>query len=183
MITKQAFHFIYVNANSLTELALRHSFSDLDPLLEGIDSIDIDDMTLELDTNLEDLNFAAMDGLDFYDPEMEPHVSVPQEHCVEKELKTTTVKKVPIQTNDFDINSYMSNVYSLEKQLIERVDCAYKRIEHNHIKRLLSLLPPNLPSFDGKLSGEDMTLWLEQYSNDIESLTDLVIAIRQLDFT
>ena len=183
MITKQAFHYIYVNANSLTELALRTLPSDLDSLLDDLEPIEDSDLDFDLETNLEDLNFAAMDGLDFYDSEVDTTIVVPEVIPPKKSCTNTLEKEKPEQESEFDIEVYMSNVYSLEEQLIERVDSAYNKIDHEQIKLLFNLLPPELPALDKKLSGEKMNLWLEQYNNDVESITNLLIAIRQLDFT
>ena len=185
MITRQAFHYIYVNANSLTELALRTLPSDLDSLLDDLEPIENSDLAIELDleTNLEDLNFAAMDGLEFYDPEIDITIAEPVAIPPTKSFTNNLEAQTPEQESEFDIETYMTNVYSLEEQLIERVDSAYNRIDHTQIKLLLNLLPSELPAIDGKLNGEKMTLWLEQYADDVESITNLLIAIRQLDFT
>ncbi|GAC20582.1 hypothetical protein [Paraglaciecola arctica] len=185
MITRQAFHYIYVNANCLTELALRNLSSDLDSLIDNLEPIENADLTLEfeLETNLEDLNFDAMEGLEFYDPEMDTNITEPVSPPPLKDVASELHTNTPEQEGDFDIDTYMSNVYSLEEQLIERIDSAYNKIEHLQIKKLLDLLPSELPAIDGKLSGEEMSLWLAQYSNDDGSITDLLVTIRQLDFT
>ncbi|MBL4631939.1 MAG: hypothetical protein JKY14_12570 [Paraglaciecola sp.] len=190
MITRQAFQCIYVNANSLTELALRNLSSDLDSLLDDVDDrvpIDNADLPVDLETNLEDLNFAAIDGLEFYDPEVESHFPEPEITLPAKNITLNNqIEKdgeFGEEIDDFDIETYMNNVYLLAEQLSERIDSAYQQIEHAQIRRLLNLLPPELPPIDGKLSGENMTLWLEQYVNDVESITNILVAIRQLDFT
>jgi len=185
MITRQAFHYIYVNANSLTELALRNLSSDLDSLLDNLEPIESAELELEfeVETNLEDLNFAAMDGLEFYDSEIDTNITEPVAIPPTKNFTNNLETETPEQESEFNIETYMTNVYSLEEQLIERVDSAYNRIDHEQIKLLLHLLPSELPAIDGKLNGEKMTLWLEQYSNDVESITNLLVAIRQLDFT
>jgi hypothetical protein len=188
MITRQAFHFIYVNANCLTELALRNLSSDIDSLIDNLKPIENADLALEfeMETNLEDLDFAAMEGLEFYDAkdaEMDTNITEPVSTSPLKDVTSALVTNTPEQLGDFDIDTYMSNVYSLEEQLNDRIDSAYNKIEHQQIKILLDLLPPELPAIDGKLSGEEMTLWLAQYLNDVESITDLLVTIRQLDFT
>ena len=183
MINRRAFHYIYINANSLTELALRNLSSDLDSLLDDLEPIDNADMAFEIETNLEDLNFAAMDGLEFYDSEIATNIPEPVSTPPTKDFTNSIQTNMPEQVGDFDIEIYMTNVYSLEEQLSERIDDAYNRIEHDQIKLLLNQLPPELPLIDKKMSGENMTLWLEQYSNNVESITNLLVAIRQLDFT
>lgn len=177
MITRQAFHFIYVNANCLTELALRNVSSDIDSLLDDLESIENTHLEFELETNLEDLDFAAMEGLYFYDPAMDSNITGPEETFPLNELQTNTSE----QQGDFNIDTYMTNVYSLEEQLIERIDSAYNSIEQNQIKRLLDTLPSELPAIDTKLNGEEITLWLDLYKNNADSITNLLVAIRQLD--
>ena len=183
MITRPAFHFIYVNANSLVELALRNLSSDLDSLLDDIEPNENTDLALELETNLEDLDFSAMDGLEFYDAKIEANIPEPVLTSPAKDVTNNLLTEIPQQISDFNINTYMTNVYSLEEQLIERIDAAYHQIEHAKFEILLNLLPLELPSIDKKMSGEDMTLWLEQYANDVVSISNLLVAIRQLDFT
>ncbi|WP_339723458.1 hypothetical protein [uncultured Paraglaciecola sp.] len=183
MITRQAFHYLYVNANCLTELALRALPADLDSLLDDLEPIDNAELALELETNLKDLNFDAMEGLDFYDSEVDSTIADPVAPPPKEDLSSNNKIQTSEQEGEFDIETYMTNVYSLEEQLIARIDSAYARIDHDEIKMLLTLLPPELPAIDGKLSGEAMNLWLQQYANDVEAITNLLIAIRQLDFT
>lgn len=183
MITKQAFHFIYINANCLTELALRNLSADLDFLLDDLEPVDNAALELELETNLEDLNFAAMEDLEFYDPEMNTNIIEPVSTPPLKDSTSNFQTNTPEHVGDFDMDTYMTNVYSLEEQLIDRINSAYNKIEHDQIKLLLNQLPSELPVIDGKLSGKEMTLWLEQYSNDVESIANLLVAIRQLEFT
>ncbi|MEP1448136.1 MAG: hypothetical protein ABJK37_18680 [Paraglaciecola sp.] len=183
MITKQTFHYLYVNANCLTELALRSLPADLDSLLDDLQPIDDTELAneLELDTNLEDLNFAAMEGLDFYDSDVESPIIEPEAPTVE--LSRDAEPQAADPQEEFNIETYMANVYGLEDQLAERIEAAYAQIDHNEFKSLLNLLPAELPAIDKKLTGEEMTLWQQQYANDVEAINNLLIAIRQLDFT
>lgn len=185
MITRQAFYYIYVHANCLTDLALRNLPSDLDSLLDDLEPIENSELALELDieTNLEDLDFAAMDGLDFYDSEVDNTAIEPAAPPSKEDFTNNSEIEASEQEGEFDIETYMANVYASEKQLIERVDSAYARIDHDEIRILLTLLPPELPAIDGKLSGQQMNLWLEQYASDVEAIVNLLITIRQLDFT
>lgn len=183
MITKQRFYYLYVNANCLAELALRNLPSDLDSLLDDLEPFDDSELAkeLSLDTNLEDLNFAAMEGLDFYDSDVESPIIEPDAPTVELS-RDAKAQPAPSQ-EEFNIETYMANVYGLEDQLVERIDAAYTQIDHDEFKALLNLLPIELPAIDKKLTGEEVTQWQQQYANDVEAINNLLIAIRQLDFT
>jgi len=186
MINRQIFYVLFVNANCLAELGLRSASTEVDSLLDDLDSLDINALEGELPTQLDDLNFAAMDGLEFYDAEVEADTSETVAETstldgIEERQTDETIYSIE-QTAEFDIDIYMANVYTHEAYLSERVDSAFQKVDQNQLAALLSQLPSELPCFSEKLTGEQMTLWLDQYSNDIEAIINLLVTIRELDF-
>ena len=187
-MNKPAFYCLFVNANCLTELGLRNMSTDLDSLLDDLEPIDAAQLDAELPTQLDDLNFDVVEGLEFYDAAAETSVIEPEPESLpivdEQEGQIVSLQVEPKEPKgEFDINTYMVNAYSHEEHLSERVGTAFQQSDQQQLESLLRLVPSELPSFTEKLSGEQMTLWLHQYSNDLESIMNLLIAIRQLDFS
>jgi hypothetical protein len=204
---RNAFYCLFVNANSLAELGLRNAESDIEDLLADLGPEAQAQPDEEFTHCIDELNFDAMDGLAFYDQDSESNLNTSAAQIqLEEELelsKLLEAKNAEISANfnstedsnniisnspdsapspDFDINIYMTNAYSHEKQLKERVDAAFEKSDQDQITGLLEQITIELPDIRKRLSGEQISIWLDAYTNDDEPVMNLIANIRLLDF-
>lgn len=173
-MTKDQFYNLFVNANCLAELALRLGDDELADLLESIDADTAessgDDELGDL-SGFENLDMNALDGLPFFGDE--EVVEIPQE--------TDSGESQPDEEEKFSIDSYMQKAYSYEDQIRERVDRAFASADLAAFGKLLESVDKPWRPITERQTGADIEPWLESYKADDTVISNLVVAIRQLD--
>jgi hypothetical protein len=171
---RQSFYFLYVNLNSLTELALKQLTAEAlaqmpSPEAGPRENLSPEERDARVMAGFENLDLSALDGLDFSGAVDEPAgIEAPGEQA-------------PESGESLDIDRYMARAYSYEERLRPRVDDHYRRADLTSMDATLAQLPDRLSPLTGPLSAVDMGQWLTLYKEGNEALTDLAVQMRQLD--
>lgn len=180
-MTKNEFYYLYVNLNSLIDLALLNVAADFDGLEDDIVPEQSDSELLE--TSLDNLDFEAMNGLDFYDPvesNQDPHIpevsSLPIVPDVEEKTSSTTELAISV-----DVGAFIEALYSFDNTLVERMDVLFEQLDQKQFAMLINALPVDKSNITAQVNEEEMRSLLQLYLQDDESILNLVLALRQLD--
>jgi hypothetical protein len=165
---RREFFFLYANANSIAELALRQSAERVfDQPVEPSVPADLTQEELEAQVlaSFDNLDLTALDNLDIgaFD------ASAESSHVPARET-----------SEPFALDRYLDRAYAAESELRARVDALFGRADHAALQSDLDALPRELPPLTGLLSARDMTQWLEHYERGNDALNSLVVRIRQL---
>jgi hypothetical protein len=197
---RQGFYFLYVNINSLAELAFKQAaakvFAELPPAAPPKE-MSQEEIDAHMAAAFENLDLSALDGLGVAKPDEEPldleALSRQADlELAELEQAMAAAKLNPVADSDddpaedsgdgeIDIERYMGRAYSYEELLRERIDGHYGQADLTALNAALAQLPTHLSSLTEALSADDMREWLKLYDTGHEALTDLTIHIRQLD--
>jgi hypothetical protein len=183
---RQRFYFLYVNLNSLAELALRQLAAKIlaQPLAGGVpETLSEAERDALVMANFQNLDFAALDGLDFSSTqpvdieEFESELSVPS-------MSEPAVSEQSAEDGEEpDVERYLARAYGYEELLRDRIDHCYRSADLSAMDAALLQLPSRLRPLTGRLSAADMTDWLTLYAEGNEVLTDITAQMRRLDIS
>lgn len=170
---RERFYYLFVNANCIAELALNPSESELDALLAETTPAPVQDTDAAVAAGFEGLDMDALDGLAFFGDDDIAADAFP-------ETDAGNGGDDGQRPHAFDIDRYMENAYSYEETLRERVDAAYLKADLVALQRLLDRTTTGLCPITERQSGSHMQQWLDLYKSDEDTITELVVRIRQL---
>lgn len=177
---RQSFYFLYVNLNSLAELALQQLAATIlaqTPAVDSLENLSEAERDARVLASFENIDLSALDGLGLADT-TEP-VDVAE---LPSELLMHPVGEQPDESDaELDVERYLARAYSYEEQLRERIDDCYRRADLPGLDAALLQLPKHLPALTARLSAARMEEWLALYAQGNEVLDDLTIKIRRLD--
>jgi len=168
-MNEQQFYFLYVNVNCITELALRNMAAETANL--EVATPPSNSPTHEF----ADLDFGALDGLDdlILDNQIKSSQSlIPEPWTLGPNLQSET---------EFDMEVYMDRAYDYEQLLRVRVANHFRNTNIGALHSLLATLPQALPALTARVSGKELTHWLEVYRSEHPGVIELVSRIRELD--
>ena len=183
---RRDFYFLYVNLNSLADLALWQLAAKLlaqptevesqNPLSQ--ESLSQDECDARILASFENLDFSALDGLDLSSITTEPGgVEAPP-----LEPSALATSEQPNEGNEeIDVERYLARAYSHEEQLRERIDSHYLRADRPAMQAALLQLPSRLRALTGPLTTADVLDWLTLYDAGNTVLIDLTTEMRRLD--
>jgi hypothetical protein len=163
-VDREQFWHLYVNANSLAELAIVELGRELDAAGSGrppARSLSDAEMAARLAEQSKTLDLSALDGLD-WDPlgTMANCLSRPV-HVAPEPIPETPASFERDEPADFD--AYLNRAYDQEENLRLRVDAAFARIDLRDSQSQLTSLPTELAPLTTRLTGEQLAGWLVAY--------------------
>jgi len=185
---RREFYFLYVNLNSLADLALWQLAAKLLAQPSEVESqaplsqenLSQDERDARILASFENLDFSALDDLNLSSitteadgveaPPLEPAVPATSEQAIEG-------------AEEIDVERYLARAYSHEEQLRERIDSHYLRADLPAMKAALLQLPSGLRMLTGPLSATDVVDWLALYDAGNTVLIDLTTEMRRLDIS
>ena len=179
-MTEEQFFYLYANANSIAELALREIDKDMENLLQDVESLPATELGSDA-TSLDSLNWDALDGLNEEvesanssllesDPALLSLPDEPSDHANESDK------------DSFDIASYIQNAYEQARNITSKIDSARAKANLEDLRNQIESLPKgNMEPLDKALSGAQLQDWLNHYHEGLMPLFDLVADIRSLD--
>lgn len=177
---RQSFYFLYVNLNSLAELALQQLAAKIlaqtpEPSpLEDLSDAEHDARVL---ASFENIDLSSLDGLGV--------ASAPEDAHLDELLPELPAQPMsePLAESDeeLDVERYLARAYSYEEQLRGRIDACYGRADLPGMNAALLQLPHRLSPLTVRLSAAQMEAWLALYAQGHEALGDLTIQVRRLD--
>lgn len=179
-MSEEEFHYLFVNANCLAELALRESMQDLDAWLTAATVPPPDDAVEPVEPSFEGLDFEALAGLDFFggDSSIEGDIVEPAEELLQRESGPAATEP---KSEPFDRDVYLDRAYRAGDELGERIAKARSRVDFARLESSLAELPRGPAPLSARLSGDQLQTWLERYLAGSELLVDVVLAIREAE--
>ncbi len=180
----EQFHYLFVNAGCLAELALRGITAELDLASPAGDDAAATEPTMtdeELAASFDNLDFDALGDLGAFE--------VPGGDSSENiepgaDQDTPVPGIVPALDPDADklnFDQYLSRAYGQLPADHPRVAAALTKADADKLDRILADLPQDLAPITGPLASEALEAWLNRYRADDEAVTALVVYARQLD--
>ena len=177
---RQNFYFLYVNVNSLAELALQQLATKIlahTPESGLVENLSDEERDARMLASFENIDLSALDGLGVSDTtdiaDIEEFLPPLPTHSMSEPLTESDA--------ELDVERYLVRAYSYEEQLRERIDDCYRRADLSAMDTALLQLPNHLPPLTAQLSAAQMEQWLALYAQGNEVLGDLTIRIRRLD--
>ena len=171
---RRSFYFLYVNVNSLAELALKQLAAQAlvqvrTPEPGPQENLSQEERDARVMAGFENLDLSALDGLEL-------PATIDEPAALEAPSEPT-----PDSGEELDVGGYLKRAYSYEEHLRPRIDDHYRRADLVSLDATLTQLPDRLRPLTGPLSAADMEEWLALYKAGNEVLTDLAVQMRQLD--
>ena len=176
-VEREQFWHLYVNANSLSELALRALSGEIEAMTRDAPpppQLSEDEIAARLAHDYQTLDLSALDGLD-WNPYAEGGAAV-----AAPESPPQPSAALPGKASATDFAAYLDDAYAHEEQLRQRVDAAYDLADRAAIASLLGRLPADLPPLTTRLAADDLSRWLAVYRADSVPLGALVTSVRAL---
>lgn len=177
---RRSFYFLYVNVNSLAELALQQLAATIlaqPPQPDPLENLSDAEREARMLASFENMDLSALDGLGVSSPGEAADVEafLPQ-------LSMDSMSEPPDESDaPLDVERYLVRAYSYEEQLRGRIDDSYGRADLPGMAAALLQLPNHLSPLTAQLSAAQMEEWLALYAQGNEALGDLTIQIRRLD--
>ena len=176
---REQFWHLYVNTNSLAELAILELGRELDAAgSAGLPALPLSDeqIAAQLAEQSKNLDLSALDGLDWD----------PLGAMADGLAGLGRVAPEPMLENpaDFewnepaDIDAYLNRAYAQEEILRPRVDAAFARIDLQATRSQLTRLPAVAARLTTRLTGEQLARWLAVYRAGDPGLDFLVTTLR-----
>ncbi len=175
---KNDFYYLFVNTNCLAELALRPSGDDIAGILNDVETVPspLSDTEAAVAAGFEGLDLDALDGMAFFGDDSEADI---QESSADS--PSTIADGDQFEIEEFDINRYMEKAYSYQDYLQDRIDRSFAEVDHERLDTLISQLDTGLQPITARQSGQDIEKWLDLYKSEHVGVTEIVVAIRQID--
>lgn len=179
---RQSFYFLYVNLNSLAELALQQLAAQIlaQPQAPGeLENLSDEEREARVLASFENLDLSALEGLGT--EEEAPGVLV--DFLPQESFELPAGEPPADGGAELDIGRYLERAYSYEDMLRSRIDYCHTHADLAAIQAALAQLPAHLPPLAARLSAADMTEWLTLYSDGNAVLGDLAAQMRRLDLS
>jgi hypothetical protein len=177
---RQSFYFLYVNLNSLAELALQQLAANIlaqTPQPGPQENLSDEERDARVLASFENIDLSALDGLGVASAADDAHLDE-----LLPELSAQSMSELPVEGDAaLDVERYLARAYSYEEQLRGRIDDCYGRADLFAVQSALLQLPGHLAPLTVQLSAAQMEEWLALYGQGHEALGDLTIQIRRLD--
>jgi hypothetical protein len=177
---RQSFYFLYVNLNSLAELALQQLAAKIlaqTPQPGPLEHLSDEERDARVLASFENIDLSALDGLGVANTTEDAHLDE-----LPPELPAESMSEPPTEGDEeLDVERYLARAYSYEEQLRGRIDDCYGRADLSGMEAALLQLPDHLSALTGQLSAAQMEEWLALYEQGHAALGDLTIQIRRLD--
>jgi hypothetical protein len=184
-ISKEQFHCLYINLNSIAELALKLIASELSEAGPR-DDVPADEGEPDLDALLDPAGYdlSELDRLDALAEEsaraqFERGPSSPREQAAPAGAPARD--EAPIAAPRVDYDHYMRRANTDDEQLCERLIRYYEKADLQAIGSLLEAVPDDLPPLTQRMAGAEIGRWVSLYRTRHEGLGDLVVEIRTLE--
>jgi hypothetical protein len=183
-VDRDSFYYLYVNANSIAELALQQLAEQLLALPQPSSSSPMspEELNTRVAASFEGIDLAALEGVN-YDlsdlasaNELDPQASVEAPQPVERSAEAEAERESAIER-------YLGRAYAHEEMLRERIDQYYQRTDLPALEAAFAQLPAQLAPLTRLLSPREMSRWLDLYERGNEALDDVVVQLRQLDMS
>ncbi|KPJ88405.1 MAG: hypothetical protein AMJ53_16875 [Gammaproteobacteria bacterium SG8_11] len=208
-MNREQFFYLYLNTNSLLDIAMQEAYTDLMAEVEAMPEIsdeDVDQALAELNsTQLEDLDLDALSGLGnsaWPETDEEPFQMSMAEFDADSTIHNMNFDAVrdledvrdsvahdertsadyvigEDTANSIDYEHYLKQVYQ-EDSLNTQVDKIFQRVDMHYLDDLLSKLPNPMKELTGKLGADEMKQWLAVNKLGNQSLTELLQYVRRL---
>jgi hypothetical protein len=210
MMTQDEFYYLYINTNSILDLGMKEAARGLEDLFASGEIEELARLTdqevmsdEQLAKHFENMDQSAMDGInmDFFSQQDDESMNndskqeslSPEEERLNKaldielskmtaELEETETSEQHDEQEEFNIDTYISNIYSEQEELARKTSNVFGKADIKQLSIELNKLPSNLASLCCKLSGEQLMQWVEIQNTDNDALDNLIVSIRQLDF-
>jgi hypothetical protein len=177
---RQSFYFLYVNLNSLAELALQQLAAKIltqTPQSDPLENLSDEEREARVLASFENIDLSALDGLGV--PSATEAADLDE---LPPELPAQMTGEPPTGSDEeLDVERYLARAYSYEERLRGRIDDCYGRADLPGMDAALLQLPDHLSPLTAQLSAAQMEEWLALYEEGHETLGDLTIRIRRLD--
>lgn len=176
---RQDFYFLYVNLNSLAELALQQLAAKIlaqTPQVGDLENLSDEERDARVLASFENMDLSALDGLGVASDEP---VDIDESALA---MSADSMSEPAAESGEpLDVERYMARAYSYEEQLRGRIDDCRRRADLPAMDTALRQLPSHLRPLTSRLSAADMEHWLTLYADGNEALSDLTIQMRRLD--
>ncbi|MEL7448385.1 MAG: hypothetical protein AAFN78_04205 [Pseudomonadota bacterium] len=177
----ERFHYLFVNAGCLAELALRDVAAELDLAAPAHDDAATQPTMTdeELAASFDNLDFDALGDLGALDAPGDGEAGEPG-----ADQDTPVPGIVPALDPDADklnFDQYLGRAYGQLPAQHPRVETALAKADANKLDSLLANVPQDLTPITGPLDSSALEAWLNRYRADDEAVTALVVYARQLD--
>lgn len=180
---RNSFYFLYVNTNSLAELALQLLAEQILALPQpDTPALTPEELNARVAASFEGLDLAALESVNFdfsrlpLAPEADPQAAVEAPPPVELSAEAAAARESAIER-------YLSGAYAHEETLRQRMDQYYQQSDLPALEAVLARLPGELRPLTRALSVQEMSGWLLVYENGNEALDEVVVQLRQLDMS
>jgi hypothetical protein len=187
-MTREEFSYLYVNANCLAELGLRRAVACMhESDCQGIHGQAlgrVDEMDPETETAFDELDFTALNGLDFFGGDSSESndltETLPVTDAADVQMTASeTCTSDDDKGGDFDIGAYMNNSYAARETVQDQIDVAYAKADIARLDMLIAEMPVMIPALTRRLSGAEVETCLTLYDVGDETLVEAVTLICQ----
>jgi hypothetical protein len=182
-VDRNSFYYLYVNANSLAELALQLLAEQILTQPEfDTPSLTPEELNARVAANFEGIDLAALESVNFdfsrlpIAAQADPQAAVEAPPPVELSAEATAARESAI-------GRYLSSAYAHEETLRQRMDEYFQQSDLPALEAALARLPAELPPLTRALAAQEMSGWLLVYENGNEALDEVVVQLRQLDMS
>lgn len=180
-LSRAQFWHLYVNANSLSELAILRLADDIEAEPQAQPPPTADEIEVRLAEQFKHMDVAALDGLNWDFFGAGPDAARPEGTPVPRESEFALVSSEgPAGEGGVDLDLYLDRAYAYEAALSAQVDLAYAQVDAAALAALLERLPASGASLTTRLPGVEMGRWLDRYRAGDAALSQLVTKIRAL---
>ncbi len=175
---------LFVNANSLAELALREAGAGLASMTAPTEPPGEGDLP---EMSLDDLDFGALDGLsDLVDSEAEAMTSSESVDASQPPVDLSVPPNLEppapaMDTPSTGFDGYMAEAYAHRAELDARLAQLRTSVGDDSLDALVADLPDDLPPIVEPMDGARVAAWLERYMQHEPAITALVTAVRHAD--
>jgi hypothetical protein len=177
---RHAFYHLYVNLNSLVELGLQRRAAQL--LASLPDPPPAPELTPEeaearMMKSFESMDMSALDQV----WENLRNTPLDLEQIASDAAVTPREPEPAAADGPHDLEVYMRRAYTYEDVLRDRIDRLFAKADLAAMSRQLGELGGGRSPLIGKLTGPQMTEWLELYDSEDAVLVDLATEMRRLE--
>ena len=177
MMQRDDFGFLFINLNSIAELALDSSnLQDLSPGGDQQPVVSGARPDALIPDSLDELDMDALDGMAFFGDDDLPEDLSEYAHSGKQPVANDGPGPAP-----FDIDTYMDNANGMLPELAARIDRVFATVDQPRIMALLAALPDELVPLTRRLRGSELELWLDLYRANHAALSELVVVLRRSD--
>jgi hypothetical protein len=182
-VDRNSFYYLYVNTNSVAELALQLLAEQiLAQPQSDTPSLTAEELNARVAANFEGIDLAALEGVNFDFSRLPLAASADPQAAVEAP-PPVELSAEAAAARESAIGRYLSGAYAHEETLRQRMDEYYQQSDLPALEAALAGLPAQLPPLTRALSAQQMSDWLLVYENGNAALDEVVVQMRQLDMS